>query len=895
MQASNVKELAESKDSGPTRAPGGVEGSRRYRLRFLPMLLRLYWYRLRQQPAQEALALIGIAAGVALIFAVEIANTSVPASVRDLERGIAGGASLEVAARSPEGFDEGLITQVGEAPGVIGAAGILDARVTVIGPHGQLPLTLVGADTGIAAIGGPLARNFPWRTLTSAASAGVQPAALARRLQGAHVDTIVLPEGAARALGASAGQLLSINVAGREVVVLCGGILSARQVGAAAESPIAVALLPAVQRITGLTGRVTRILVLPQHGQERLARRTLTRLFGSTLNVRSSDSEVTLLEAATHSSNQVATLFTALSVIVGMLFAYNAMLLSLPGRRRYVTRLRSQGAYRYEVASLMALEVLALGVVASLVGLVLGDLLSGSVFGSVPGYLAAGFAIGTQRVITAVAVLVSVGGGMLAAIVAAIGPAIGTLRGRALEQTSESGGDASPSLGWFSERAGLAVGITAILATIAVALLVPGSSLLAVGALAIGLGFVLAPAVPWLIRRCVGVSIRLRSPAAYVAAIELKAAPMRATAVAATSAIAVYAIVAIGGTLNDIRRGAEAATRDIVGAAPVGILATRLEDDPFPVQQFKPGPTLARLRSVKDVAWTELLQGSFLDVDNRRLLVIAKPPDDPSPVPSSQIIAGSANRAATLFRRGDWTALSATVASERGLHLGDSFVLPTPSGYETFRLAATITNYGWPPGAVLINSKDYARLWKTKSVTAIRVGLRPGVKAAQGRQEIEDALSGTGLTARTGHQDEASVRAVTNQGLALLGQISTLLLISAVLAVVAVMSGSIGQRRGRLATLKRLGMSRGELVGTIYIETGIVVLLGCAIGAVFGLGAEPLATQYIRDSTGFPEIFSPAFRLGFSTLAVSTALAVFATGLLGYLVTRRSIMSRSVA
>ncbi|HXB66426.1 MAG TPA: ABC transporter permease [Solirubrobacteraceae bacterium] len=859
------------------------------------MLLRLYWYRLRQQPAQEALALIGIAAGVALIFAVEIANTSVPASVRDLERGIAGGASVEVAARSPEGFEQGLVNKVGEAPGVAGDAGVLDARVTVVGPHGQLPLTLVGADAGITAIGGPLARNFPWRTLAGAAPAGLQPAALANRLQGAHVDTIALPEGAARALGASVGQLLSIDVAGRSVVVLCGGILSAQQVGAAAESPIAIALLPAVQRITGLTHRVTRILILPQHGREALARRTLTRLFGSTLNVRSSDSEVTLLEAATHSSNQVATLFTALSVIVGMLFAYNAMLLSLPGRRRYVTRLRNHGAYRYELASLMALEVLALGVVASLVGLALGDLLSGSVFGSVPGYLAAGFAIGTQRVITPVAVLVSIGGGMLAAIFAAIGPAIGTLRGRPLEQTSESEGESSLSLGWFSERAGLAVGVIAILATVAVALFVPGSSLVAVGALAIGLGFVLAPTVPWLIQRCVGVSIRLRSPAAYIAAIELKAAPMRATAVAATSAIAVYAIVAIGGTLNDIRRGAEAATRDIAGTASISVLATSLQGDPFPVQQFKPEPALARVRSVKDVAWVELLQGSFLDVDNRRLLVIAKPPNDRSPVPSSQIIVGSANRAASLLRRGGWAALSATVAAERGLHLGDPIVLPTPSGYARFRLAATITNYGWPPGAVLMNSKDYTRLWRTNSVTVMRMGLRPGVSVAQGRRAVTGALGDTSLVIGTAQQDEASIRAVTNQGLALLGQISTLLLISAVLAVVAVMSGSIWQRRGRLATLKRLGMSRGEMVGTIYLETGIVVLLGCAIGVVFGLGAEPLATQYIRESTGFPEIFSPAFRLGFSTLVVSTALAIFATGLLGYLVTRRSVMWRSVA
>ena len=84
------------------------------------MLCRLYWWRLRTQPAQEALAVVGIAAGVALIFAVEIANTSVPASVRDLVHGIAGPASLEIAARTPEGFDERLMSKVGGAPGVFG-------------------------------------------------------------------------------------------------------------------------------------------------------------------------------------------------------------------------------------------------------------------------------------------------------------------------------------------------------------------------------------------------------------------------------------------------------------------------------------------------------------------------------------------------------------------------------------------------------------------------------------------------------------------------------------------------------------------------------------------------------------------------------------------------------
>lgn len=888
-----MQERARASPTSP-RTAREREGSWRYRLRFAPMLLRLYWYRLRQQPAQEALALLGIAAGVALIFAVEIANTSVPASVRDLEHGISGRASLEVAARSPEGFDEGLVTKVGEAPGVFGDSGILVARVTAVGPRGQLPLTLVGADAGISAIGGPVARNFPWQTLTNAALVGAPHAALAGQLRGGHVDTIALPEGAANALGIAVGQFLSIDVAGRSVVVFCGGILSPAQVGSASESPFAVALLPTAQRITGLAHRVTRVVVLPQRGREALAKGALTRRFGSILNVRSGESEVALLEGATRSSNQAATAFIALSVLVGLLFAYNAMLLTLPARRRYMTRLRNQGAYRHELAGLMTLEVLALGTVASLVGLALGVLLSRAVFASVPGYLAAGFAIGGQRVITPMAVLVSVGGGLLATVVAAAGPSIGTLRGHPLEQASGSA-ETSISLGVFSGPVGLAIGVVVTAVTIVVALLVSGSDLVCGCTLAVGLAFMLAPAMPWLIRRSVGIATRLR-PASFVAATELRATPTRATAVAATSAIAVYAIVAIGGAANDISRGAASATKELAGhGAEVAVWPERVSQSPFPVQPFAPESATVRLRSIKAVAWVDALRGAFLDVGNRRLFVLAKPQGETMPVAASQIIQGDQRATARRLRRGGWVALSATVAGLWHLRIGDRFVLPTPSGYHTFRLAATITNYGWPPGAVVMLADEYARLWNTKSITALRVGLRKGVNEGQGLSSVRRALAGTGLYVMTTRQAEGDISAVASQGMSQLSQISSLLLTAAILAVVAAMAASIWQRRLRLANLKRLGMSRGELVQTIYLETGVVVMVGCLFGAVFGLIGQPIATLYVRQSTGFPEVYSPAFGLGVRTLVMATVLAMFATGLLGLFVTRRSVMWKSIA
>jgi putative ABC transport system permease protein len=863
-------------------------------VRFLKLLGRLYWWRLRTQPIQEALAIAGIAAGVALIFAVEIANTSVPASVRQLIHGITGPASVEVASRSPEGFDEGFVNRVGEAPGVFGASGALEVHVNVIGPHGELPLTLFGADPSLSAIGGTLPHRFHWRGLENAVPAPVQGLGLAKRLGAAHVDAIALPEGEARAIGASVGQLLVVGARGHAVVVVCGEVVSSRQIGVGAESPVAVALLPAAQRITGLAHRVSRVFVLPEHGKRALVTSSLRRELGDTLDVRSSNSELTLLEGATRASNEVSTLFAALSVVVGLLFAYNAMLLTLPARRRYVTRLRNMGAYRHELVALLSLEILVLGVVASVIGLVLGDLLARTVFGSVPRYLAAGFPIGTERLITPAALLIAVGGGVLATAIAAVGPAIGALRGRPLENAADTS-RATPTRAWLSPRVRVGLGATAIVVAVAVTLLVPGSGLVAVGALAVALGLVLTPVVPWLVNRSNWVSTRLRSAVGFVATTELRAAPARATAVAATGAIAVFAIVALGGTLNDVRRGVSSEVEDFFGRATVVVSPSSFAQTAFPVQPFAPAPVVRRISHVKGVTRVEELRSSFLDVGKLRLLLIVKPQDDPVPVHSSQIIQGSAGTLARRIHEGGWIAMASTVAREWHLRVGGPVVLPTPSGSARFRLAATITNYGWPPGAVIMSPADYTRLWRSTGTTILYVDFSRGITEANAAHLVHAALIGTGLTASTRSEAAGGIFAALNQGMAEMNQISTLVLTAAVLAVIAAMSGSIWQRRPRLANLKRLGMYRSELVSTMFVETGIVVLIGCLIGAVFGLWAQPLATEYIRHSTGIPELFSPDAWLGVRTLALATILATLATALLGYFVTRRSVVWKSAA
>ena len=81
-------------------------------------VIHLYRVRLRARALQELFAIVGIAAGVGLLFASQIASSSLSSSVGKLNSGIVGKATLQVTARDPHGFDEELLTQVRHLQGV---------------------------------------------------------------------------------------------------------------------------------------------------------------------------------------------------------------------------------------------------------------------------------------------------------------------------------------------------------------------------------------------------------------------------------------------------------------------------------------------------------------------------------------------------------------------------------------------------------------------------------------------------------------------------------------------------------------------------------------------------------------------------------------------------------
>ncbi len=116
--------------------------------------------------------------------------------------------------------------------------------------------------------------------------------------------------------------------------------------------------------------------------------------------------------------------------MIGFLLALNAMLLTVPERRRFIAELRMQGYDPRQIVLLLGFQALALGVVASLIGVGAGELLSHALFQRTPSFLSAAFPIGTEEIVHPGTVLLAIGCGVLATALASLSPLLDLRSGR---------------------------------------------------------------------------------------------------------------------------------------------------------------------------------------------------------------------------------------------------------------------------------------------------------------------------------------------------------------------------------------------------------------------------------------------------------------------------------
>lgn len=832
----------------------------------LQALLFFYRRRLRVHGPQEVLAGLGVAVAVALVFAVTVAADSLSGSTATEIRTISGPANLQLHARGPEGLEEDLLARVQRLPGVAHAAVLLEqTTMLVAAPGHRLTITAVGVSADLTVMDG-LVRTLPGKVLSGGLGLS---ATSAQELGISDVATSVH---------------VTMDLRGRAHQLAVSAILGQKAAGALSLARVAVMPLARLQRLADLPHRVTSILIQSKPGRRAAVRRELRALVGDRVTVAAANQEVPLLEQALRPGEQAGALFAGLAGLLGFLMACAAILLTIPERRAMIADLRVDGARGSAIVQMVLFQALCLGLAASLVGILGGWALSLAFFETAPGYLSQAFSLGGSTVIGVPPVALAFLGGVLATGLASVIPLQDLLRGRSLNAVRHESRqhDMTRESTIHRQLLVIAVGLFALASTLLV--LAPQAAFAACVLLALTTMLAVPPALDAALRGAHILALRRHRLTILPLAVEsLRMHSLRSLALTATGVGALFGSVALGGAQNDLLRGLHNFARGYSADADIWVVSPGYIPE---TDVFLPRGDRTRIAGLPGVARVQEFQSEFTDLADRRVVILARPAGTGRELLRTQILAGSVTAAQRHLSEGGWATVSRQIAEEQGVGVGQTIRLPTPTGLARFRLAALTTNFGWPGGSIVLNTTDYSRLWATHAPTALAVDLVPGTNIARARQRIAAALGPhSGLEVITAATWRERFDRLAGEGLKQLGDIATLLVIAAILAMAAALGSSIWQRRVSLAGLPLL-VTRSRLRLILLVESSLMLGAGCLTGSLTGIYGQFVIDNYLTRVSGFPVERIASTTRPIATLALVTVVVLMLMSVPGWLAAR---------
>lgn len=791
------------------------------------LLLRASLRHYLRHPWQLLLAITGIALGVAVITAVDIANDSAKRAFALSMDGISGAATHQIVG-GPAGLDERLYTRLRLA-GVRASAPALEAHGLADGET----LRLLGVDA--------LAEGR-FRDTFAHVRGGDNNDLIARP------DTAMLAAPTARRLGIAAGESLTLRVGGHLQTLQILALFEAGDGGDAAIDGLLVTDIATAQELTGMIGRLGWIdLRLPDGEAGEQMRSRIAALLPPGATIVPADARAASLAGMSRAFHTNLTAMSLLALVVGMFLIYNTMAFAVVQRRGVIGRQRLLGVTRGEILAGVLAEALVIGAAGTLPGLVAGVLLGQSLLALVTRTINDLYFVVT---VTApqfspatflIAALLGIGATLVAALSPALEAALTSPRAALHRSTLES------KRHRLTPRLALA-GLVAIAAALLLITL-SSRSLLAgfIGLFLVILGMTfLTPLLTALMSRLAGHALAPFGIALRHAVRGIRDALSRTGVALAALMLAVATTIGVGLMIDSFRDSVagwlEASLQaDLYVSAPgLGSRRAAGELDPGLIDRLLALPHFRAHSTGRSVS-LESAEG-YTD-----LFVLGLSPEL---TPRYPLRDADPDAVWPAFERGEAVLVSEPMAWRLSLAPGDRIELRTADGPRSFPVAAIYQDYSSSQGEVLMSRSLYQRHFDDPGIGGLGLYLATGVA-------IEDAMRAVRTEIAAGPAQAVHLRSNLELRELSLGIFDRTFTITEVLRLLAVGVAVIGilsalmalqlERAVEVGTLRALGFTPGQVCGMVTLQTGLMGLIAGLIAIPTGLLLAVLLIHVINE------------------------------------------------
>ncbi|HEY7046992.1 MAG TPA: FtsX-like permease family protein [Jatrophihabitantaceae bacterium] len=528
--------------------------------------------------------------------------------------------------------------------------------------------------------------------------------------------------------------------------------------------------------------------------------------------------------------------FGAIALIVGTFIIYNTFTMIIAQRVRELALLRAIGAARRQVRSSVLFEATLIGVVGGALGVAGGIGLAvglRALLDALDVGLPSGALVISPRTVI-VALLV----GTIVTLLSAYAPARRASRTPPVAAMRE---EFASSQGSLRRRSvvGLVATVLGILAAIRGATIDSngtGASLIGLGLLVTGAGVLLL--APVLSRYIIGglgrVLARPFGPVGRLARTNSVRNPRRtaATAFALTVGLMLVSGIAVIGTST------KASINSLIdNDVRADYILSGTGDTPVPL------PAVAQAAKVQGVqSMTELHPvETTINGDDQSGIGV----DGPLP-PIVKIDYRQGGGAVT----GTSMQISQTTAKDKHWKLGDHVTLATPGGASVTETITGIYDDSQLLGGWLVSGDTYRKLTPSSRYSdfVALVKAAPGTSPASLRANLEQVTDPYYTIDIRNKQEFKGQQA--NQINGLLGLLYGLLglaIVIAILGIINTLALSVVERRREIGMLRAVGLLRGQLRRTVYVESLLIAVFGAVLGLAIGLTFGSLFTHRLKD------------------------------------------------
>ncbi|RMF85987.1 MAG: FtsX-like permease family protein, partial [Nitrospinota bacterium] len=739
---------------------------------------------------------------------------------------ITGKTALEV--RGDEtGFDETLYWRLAEVEGIASLAPVVEATALVEGSEGEI-LLVQGIDI------------LTDQNIRSYAFAGQKIPKDVRPLLGKFLTrhAIVLTARFARRHGLEVGSTLSLvtpqGVVRYEVV----GLLLPQGPAKAQGGNIALVDIATAQETLGKLGKLDRIdiVVAPGFSVQEVKQR-VARLLPPHLQVQRPSRRNAQVEKMLRSFQLNLLGLSLNALFVGMFLIYNTVSVSVVQRRQEIGILRALGVRRREILGVITLEGLLLGIGGSLAGIGLGVLFARFALSLVSRTITSLYLlVAIERIVVGIPEAgLAIGVGTVSALLSALLPAWEASRVSPQEAWQKGSLESKQRQNyWKVSLAGVgvlslvypvsrlpAVDDLPVFGYLAAFLVLLGSSLLT-PALTLGGCRLFHP----LLRRLFPVEGRL-------AIGNLTNSLGRSSVVIAALVVGLAMMVSVATMINSFKVTVKVWADQTITADLLVIPATKYEGAGSIGMPAEVAEGIAR---IPGVAAVDPYKDLWVRFQYGEVFVIAADFDVFSRYSRYILVQGRREQVRQELVKGEGILVSDNFAYRYGLGAGDTVILETPHGPQSFRIAGVYVDYASDRGVIFVDRSAYLRYWDDPFLDMIGVYLHPRGDAATVQQEILQRFGPRYRLFVTPLEDfKAEILKVIDQTFAITYALEVIAIMVAILGVINSLFATIMERQWEMGVLRTLGTLRGQLQQIILIEAGLMGFFGNLIGTVTGV------------------------------------------------------------